>query len=135
MPLIDCGTTRRTAITPRRALECWEHHAGTCCLCGRVIDGTRERWFIEHVRALELGGSNADDNLAPAHLACKPAKDALDHRRAAKAKRVKSRHLGITKPRRSRLPGGRDSAIRITLHHGPVDRRTGQPLPRRRWPT
>lgn len=130
MPLIDIGTTVRGTMTRRRALACWERHAGVCCLCGLPIDGTRNRWFIEHIRALELGGPDHDENLAPAHYTCKPQKDALDHHRAAKAKRVKARHLGIRSPRRSRLPGGRDSNIRMTLHRGPIDRRTGSPVDR-----
>lgn len=100
MPFVlpeDVGTTKRRKMTPTRALAAWERTKGRCVLCGHPIDGTRDVWFVEHVRALELGGSDTDDNLGPAHVRCKPTKDAEDHSRAAKAKRVKREALGITK--------------------------------------
>jgi 5-methylcytosine-specific restriction endonuclease McrA len=124
----DLGTTARQRLTASRKLLIWERNRGICCLCGQQIDGVREEWFIEHKRALELGGTNDDENLGPAHRVCKPDKDADDHRRAAKAKRVKQRFLGIRRERWRALPGSRSSSIRMTIAHGPVDRRTGRPL-------
>lgn len=101
MPFEDIGTTKRLAMPQMRILKIWEASAGICCLCNRQIDGTRDRWFIEHIRALELGGKDTDENCAPAHYECKPAKDADDHSRAAEAKREKAVALGI--PKRSTL--------------------------------
>jgi hypothetical protein len=123
----DLGTTARQRLTASRKLQIWERNRGTCCLCGQPIDGIREEWFIEHKRALELGGTNEDDNLAPAHRACKRSKDADDHSRAAKAKRVKQRFLGIRREPGRGLPGARSSNVRMTFAQGPVDRRTGRP--------
>jgi 5-methylcytosine-specific restriction endonuclease McrA len=95
----DVCTTRRQHITPARRVRIWEGHAGRCVICGGKIDGVRERWIIEHVRALELGGTNADDNLGPAHETCGIEKTRDDHSRAAKAKRQKAAHIGA-KPKR-----------------------------------
>ena len=98
MPFIDVGTTSRKHMTPTRALRVWENHAGHCVTCGGKIDGARDKWFVEHIRALELGGEDEDGNCGPAHYSCKASKDADDHSRAAKAKRAKRQHLGIRKP-------------------------------------
>lgn len=101
MPFVceDIGTTTRLRMTPTRALRAWENTKGICVTCNRPIDGTKERWFVEHVRALELGGEDEDGNLGPAHLdTCKRVKDAADHASAAKAKRSKRARLGIRNP-------------------------------------
>ena len=104
MPFLDIGTTARKAMPQMRILRIWEASGGICCLCDRRIDGSKDTWFVEHIRALELGGADTDDNCGPAHYACKPAKDAADHRRAAEAKREKADALGI--PKRSHIKGG-----------------------------
>lgn len=100
----DVGTTRRKKITPTKALRIFESRKGVCVNCNLPIDGARDDWFVEHIRALELGGSNEDDNLGPAHTACKKDKDASDHKAAAQAKRRKQHHLGIKDPNRKRIP-------------------------------
>lgn len=100
----DVGTTRRRKMTKTRALKIWEANKGVCVNCNRSIDATREDWFIEHIRALELGGEDTDENTGPSHVACKKDKDSSDHRAAAKAKRMKANHLGIKSPRRKRIP-------------------------------
>jgi len=105
----DVGTTRRRKMTPSRALKIWEQHKGVCVLCKEPIDGVRDDWFIEHVRALENGGSDEDDNLGPAHLWHKATKDAEDHSLAARSKRIKRRHLGIKRRKGPPIPGSKDS--------------------------
>lgn len=107
----DVGTTKRKAMTPRMRLKIWENYKGICALCNRRIDGIRERWIVEHLRALELGGEDTEDNMAPVHEVCAAAKThgkQGDHSRAAKAKRTKSKHLGITKSKNP-LPGSKGS--------------------------
>lgn len=96
MPFIDVATTKRKKMTETRALAIWEKHRGVCVNCGQPIDGTKDKWFIEHPRALGLGGKDDDENTGPAHWDCKLAKDADDATRIAKAKRSKRRDLGIT---------------------------------------
>jgi hypothetical protein len=104
----DVGTTRRRKLTPHRRLQVWEKTGGICVLCDGRIDGVRERWIAEHLRALELGGQDALDNMGPAHEACATRKTKVDHRRTAQAKRQKIHHLGATLARRP-LPFGKSS--------------------------
>ena len=111
MPLVvrsDVGTTQRRKLTSRQRLSIWERARGICVLCDQAIDGVRERWIIEHIRALELGGSDEPDNMGPAHETCGRSKTRDDHRRAAKAKRQKIHHLGAAHSKRP-MPCGRQS--------------------------
>ena len=94
---MDVGTTTRRAMSPTRRLRIWEAHSGVCCLCGGKIDGVREKWTVEHLRALGLGGADDDANCAPAHEDCRRVKDKADVKAIAKAKRSKAKHLGIKK--------------------------------------
>lgn len=104
--MTDVGTTRRRAMTKGRQLRIFENHGGVCVTCKRPIKAG-DRWFIEHIRALELGGEDIDENCGPAHMvACKAIKDADDHHRAAKAKRVKQNHFGITAPKQQIVSAG-----------------------------
>lgn len=93
----DVPTTPRKAMGQMRRLRIWERAGGVCILCARKIDGAREKWIVEHVRALVLGGSDDDDNCRPAHEVCRRIKDKVDVAMGAKAKRMKARHLGIKK--------------------------------------
>ena len=117
MPFViitDVGTTLRRKLTPHRRLKVWEKTGGRYVLCDSPIDGVRERWIVEHIRALELGGADDFDNLGPAHKACALQKTREDHRRAARAKRQKIRHIGADAPKRP-LPLGRASRWKRTL--------------------
>src|SRR5215218_10811424 len=104
----DVGTTARRKLTPHRRLHVWERTGGVCVLCERKIDGARERWIAEHIRALELGGPDDLDNMGPAHEMCAAIKTQDDHRRTAQAKRQKIRHIGANEPKRP-LPYGKAS--------------------------
>jgi 5-methylcytosine-specific restriction endonuclease McrA len=106
VPNEDVGTTPRRRLTPHRRLQVWEATRGVCVICDRAIDGVRERWIVEHIRALELGGADELANMGPAHAACARAKTREDHRQAARAKRHKIRHLGAQLLARP-LPCGR----------------------------
>jgi hypothetical protein len=130
MPFEDIGTTRRKAMPQMRILRIWEAAGGVCVLCNRPIDGTKQRWFVEHIRALELGGKDTDDNCGPAHYACKPAKDANDHSRAAEAKREKAAALGIPKRSTIKSAGFKKSARRHTAT-SPINKWFGPAFPSR----
>jgi HNH endonuclease len=124
MPFIeieDVGTTPRRKLTSYLRLQVWEKTAGVCVICHQKIDGVRERWIAEHIRALELGGPDELKNMGPAHDACASTKTKDDHRRTAKAKRQKSQHIGARMPKRP-LPFGKSSAWKKTI--------SGQILPR-----
>lgn len=100
--MTDVPTTKRRSMGIMRRLRIWEAHNGVCILCGLKIDGVREKWIIEHKRALVLGGEDTDANCGPAHESCRRVKDKADLASGAKAKRMKARHLGIKK--RSTFP-------------------------------
>ena len=101
----DVGTTARRAMSPTRRLRIFEAHRGLCVICGGKIDGVREKWIVEHVRAMGLGGADDDANCGPAHSTCADVKtQAQDIPAIAKAKRMKMRALGIKKPSTFRKP-------------------------------
>ena len=91
---------RRHKLTTRQRLAIWEKAKGICVLCNRRIDGLRERWIIEHIRALEIGGLDEPANMGPAHETCERRKTQDDHRRTAKAKRQKIHRLGAARAKR-----------------------------------
>ena len=102
----DVGTTPRKSLTTRRKLAIWEREKGLCMLCGcRLIPG---KFIYEHVRALELGGDDEDHNIRLTCIPCAGEKTRDDHSRAAKAKRVKSKALGLKKTKNP-LPGSKGS--------------------------
>lgn len=121
----DVGTTKRGSMSPRKRLKVWEQHRGRCCICSQAIDGTREKWIVEHIRALELGGADDETNMAPAHATCGSEKTKNDHARAAQAKRQKQRHIGIERASRTPMPCGRNSPFK-KLMDGRVVRRDGK---------
>src|SRR5215217_168358 len=111
MPFVateDVGTTVRRKLTPHRRLAVWERTGGRCVVCETPIDGVRERWIAEHIRALELGGTDDLSNMGPAHEACALVKTRNDHRRTAQAKRQKIWHIGAAASKRP-LPFGKTS--------------------------
>jgi hypothetical protein len=117
MPLIDIddvGTTSRRKLTPHQRLRVWEKTGGVCVLCEGKIDAVRERWVVEHLRALELGGADDFVNMGPVHEACALEKTRDDHRWAARAKRQKIRHIGANTSTRP-LPCGRYSPWKRTI--------------------
>lgn len=126
MPFVEVATTERKKLTPTQRLKIWERDRGVCCLCGGKIDGAREKWIVEHLRALELGGADDPSNMGVAHAGCADAKTHGpngDHARAAKAKRVKRKALGIEKSK-SPLPGSRATRWKRKMDGSVVRRET-----------
>jgi len=124
MPFVEVGTTERKKLTPTQRLKIWERDKGVCCLCSNKIDGVREKWIVEHLRALELGGNDEPGNMGVAHKGCADDKThgpQGDHARAAKAKRVKRKALGLEKSK-SHLPGSRGTKWKKKLN-GEIVRR------------
>lgn len=58
-----------------------------------------EKWELEHILALALGGEHRESNMAPALVAPHKVKTKADRRMKAKNDRVRKRHLGVKKPR------------------------------------
>lgn len=114
----DVGTTKRKRLTPKQRLAIWERDKGVCALCNHAINGVKEKWIVEHMIALELGGPDDESNMAVVHKACADEKTngkSGDHAKAAKAKRVKQKHIGITDQKRSPMPGSRGSKWKRTF--------------------
>ncbi|MFB0490883.1 hypothetical protein ABIE45_003469 [Methylobacterium sp. OAE515] len=127
MPFVvpeDVGTKQRRSLSGRRRLQAWERTAGTCVVCSQRIDGVRERWIVEHIRALELGGVDSLENMGPAHEACGREKTRHDHARTAEAKRQKIRHLGAVVGPARPLPGSRKCALKRKINGTVVLRET-----------
>ncbi len=115
MPFIapeDVGTTPRRPLSAHRRLQAWERTKG---VCEAPIDGVRERWIVEHIRALELGGADDLANMGPAHEACARTKTRNDHARTAQAKRQKIQHLGAAEPSRP-VPGSRGTLFKRKIN-------------------
>ena len=111
--------TRR--MSPSRRARIFAAHDGVCHICGLPIDGTRDRWEVEHVVPYALTRDDSDDNLAPAHVACHAGKTPLDVAQIAKAKRVERKHIGAHRPR-SIIPGSKASGWKRKIGGG-VERR------------
>lgn len=80
--------TPRRRMTRTRAAKIFLAKGGICFICRRRIQGDSEAWFIEHPDGLAVGGSDDDDDLWPAHVRCKPEKDAVDAKKKAYRDRV-----------------------------------------------
>lgn len=111
--------TRR--MSPSRRARIFADHGGVCHLCGDQIDGTRERWEVEHIVPYALTRDDTDANLAPAHVACHAAKTAGDVAQIAKAKRVARKHIGAHRSA-STLPGSKGSKWKRKLDGTIVER-------------
>lgn len=102
------------AMPPERVrLRVFERHGGVCHLSGRKIR-PGEKWEVEHVLAISLGGENRESNMAPALVAPHRIKTAQDRRTKARNDKVRKRHLGIRKP--SKMAGSRDSKWKRKLN-------------------
>lgn len=88
------GKSPDTPVPPRVRLRVFERYGGKCYLSGRkIMPG--DRWEIEHVKALIMGGENRESNLAPALAAPHREKTNRDLADKSKADRVRKKHLGI----------------------------------------
>lgn len=114
--------TERRPMTKQRRVRIFLSRNGICCLCGNQIQAHAEEWFVEHPLALNLGGSDDDAELHPAHVKCKPSKDKTD------AGLIAKRNTAIDKtcadrPKKSRpFPGSRQSPFKKCMD-GTVVRR------------
>ncbi|MGY3330080.1 5-methylcytosine-specific restriction protein A [Mesorhizobium sp. USDA 4775] len=67
---------------------------GMCHISQRPI-GAGEKWQLEHVKPLSLGGENRESNLRPALVEPHRAKSADENALREKADRVRAKHLGV----------------------------------------
>lgn len=91
----------RKRFTPQERAEVFAMRDGRCHRCTRPI-GPRDRWTLEHMIALENGGTNDPENLSVSCDWCEPEKTAEDHAKAGKSRRNYTRHAVHSDFRRSR---------------------------------
>ncbi len=92
------GKTDDSMPPPRVRLRIFERANGICHISGRKIR-PGEKWEVEHVVAIILGGENRESNMAPALVA--PHKEKTKAEMAVKSKiaAVRKKDLGITSPK------------------------------------
>ena len=94
--------------------------------CNRVL--RQGDFHYHHIFAAALGGSNDLENVAVLCKTCHAITSAVNEAKViAQDRRVCDLARGIKDPWRRRLPGARDSEIRMKIGGGVVDRRTGLP--------
>lgn len=82
----------RIRLTAQQVAKLFLERHGCCRECGRRL-GPSDEWIVEHVIALENGGTNDWDNLGITCVWCKPEKDARDHGQAGKQRRTAAKHF------------------------------------------
>lgn len=98
-------------MTSQKVAKLFVERGGKCHVCSRKL-GPSDSYIVEHVLALENGGTNDWDNLDITCSWCKPKKDAEDHAQAGKNRRTATRHIVSKSMRRSKFqkaPAGYDS--------------------------
>jgi len=119
----DMGTTKRGNLSARRKLAIWEREKGKCMVCSvKLVTG---KFIFEHVRALELGGTDTDDNIRLTCKGCATEKTKQDHSNAARAKRKKSSVLGL-KQSKTPMPFGKGSKFKKKMDGTVVRRDSGE---------
>lgn len=83
---------RRGGMSPQRRARVFAAHDGKCHKCSRKL-GPADFWIVEHVHALECGGTDDDDNLAITCEWCLPEKNAEDHGTAGHMRRSYTKHV------------------------------------------
>ena len=95
----------RIRLTPQRVAKLFLERNGCCRECGRKL-GPSDDYIVEHVIALENGGTNDWENLGITCSWCKPKKDAEDHGKAAGNRSKATKHFlsKSERQKRSRWP-------------------------------
>lgn len=91
----------RGSMTAQRIARIFAANNGCCHICGRKLR-PGDDYEIDHKIALSRGGTDDDDNLAPACDWCHESKTSDDITQAAKGKRVATRHTVPKRLRNSR---------------------------------
>lgn len=98
----------RRRLTSIQRLSLFDKHGGRCHLCKGKIT-VREKWDLDHVIPLAIGGADDLANLAPAHDTCHRTKTAtVDVPAIAKGTRIRSARFTSSRPScawRIKVPG------------------------------
>lgn len=117
------GKTHDSKAPPRVRLRVFEREDGICFLSDRKIR-PGERWELHHKIALCNGGTNSEDNLAPALVAPHRTQTAADVAEKARVAKRKANHLGIKRKSRFRNSRDGDLITRLTSDGPRTERRT-----------
>jgi 5-methylcytosine-specific restriction endonuclease McrA len=82
---------KRGSMPPQRRAKIFQLRGGRCHRCKRKL-GPADFWIVEHVQALECGGSDDDENLDLTCEWCLPDKNAEDHATAGHIRRSATKH-------------------------------------------
>lgn len=97
--------TKRRRLTGKARLALLTAHNSRCHICGGAIE-PGQRWEVEHVIPLAMGGDDEPGNMRPAHSKCHRAKTIKDVADIAKAKRVEIAHRGAKAPPKVKIRRG-----------------------------
>ena len=92
---------KRRIFTAQERAKVFADRAGHCHRCQRKL-GPADKWILEHLIALENGGTNEPENLEVTCNWCEPEKTAEDHAKAGHARRSYTKHNVPSEFRRSR---------------------------------
>lgn len=82
---------QRKYFTAQERAAVFATRRGCCHRCDRKLS-PRDRWTLEHVIALENGGTNEPDNMDVTCEWCEPEKTAADHAKAGHSRRAYTKH-------------------------------------------
>ncbi len=110
-------TEERKTLTDQQRAKLFLDRGGKCHRCTRKIR-PGEKWYDEHIIALENGGTNDWDNRGISCHWCFPKKNKDDDAIAAKTREIAVGHIIPREQRKSKwrpMPGGKKSGIRIKM--------------------
>ena len=93
----------RKRLTANQRVKMFDAHGGKCVICGCKIH-VGDPWIDEHINPLEISADDSLANRGPAHVDCAKKKTKADVKLIAKVKRMRAKHLGVKK-RRKTIPG------------------------------
>lgn len=114
----------RQRLTDQERAKLFLDRGGRCHVCGRKLR-SGDTWQLDHVIALEVGGTDTLDNLAPCCSWCHKGKTAEDHGKAAKVRAVAVAcilPLGQRQKKSRPMPGSKRSGFKKKMN-GEVVRR------------
>lgn len=108
-------------VPDRVRIRVLERYGRKCYLTGREIR-PGDKWELEHVVSLILGGQHRESNMAPALAAPHKIKTAVEMKVKSKIAKVKKKHFGLGKPK----AGGFNKRFKRKMNGDVVDTRTGE---------
>ena len=114
----------RNRLTDHQRAQIFLDREGKCHVCERKLR-SGDRWQLDHIIALEVGGTDAPDNLAPCCDWCHKGKTAEDHKKAAKGRAISVAHIIPPSQRQKKgrpIPGSKRSGFKKKMN-GEVVRR------------